>query len=211
MIIYAIFIIMDDGRTILSEQFQSIEGVKDSILFGGLFTALQYITGVMTNSDDEIYSIEVEGLSYHTRSFGSIRIVIVNDVPDNPEDIIQTIGLRFIKEFGDVLIQRDFNLDIFKPFKKEIHEILREKTVIDESRSIKPALKLRTAEIFSLPNHLQSTALALISLEKGTIIAIAQESGEKITKTEKNIKILQNMGFVGMKQTNGKTTYFCSF
>lgn len=202
---------MDDGRTILSEQFQSIEGVKDSILFGGLFTALQYITGVMTNSDDEIYSIEVEGLSYHTRSFGSIRIVIVNDVPDNPEDIIQTIGLRFIKEFGDVLIQRDFNLDIFKPFKKEIHEILREKTVIDESRSIKPALKLRTAEIFSLPNHLQSTALALISLEKGTIIAIAQESGEKITKTEKNIKILQNMGFVGMKQTNGKTTYFCSF
>jgi hypothetical protein len=210
MIVYAIFVIMDDGRTILSEQFQSMESVKDSILFGGLFTALQYITGVMTNSDAEINSIEIEGLSYHTRSFGFIRIVIVTDVPDNPVDIIQTIGLRFIKEYGDILTQRDFNLNIFEPFKKEIHEIVQEETVIDESRSIKPTLKLRTAEIFGLPNHLQSTALALISLEKGTIRDIAQESGEKITKTKKNINTLQNMGFVGIIQTNGKTTYFCS-
>ena len=128
MIIYAVFIITDDGRTILSEQFQSIEGVKDSILFGGVFTALQYMTAAMTNSDAEISSIEIEGLSYHTRSFGSIRIVIVTDVPDSPKEIIQTIGLRFIKQFGDVLTQRDFNLNIFKPFKKEIHEIIQKET-----------------------------------------------------------------------------------
>ncbi|MFX0124442.1 MAG: hypothetical protein ACFFAE_12440 [Candidatus Hodarchaeota archaeon] len=210
MIIYAVFVIMDDGRTILSEQFQSAEGVRDSILFGGVFTAVQYLTAAMTDSDAEISSIEIEGLSYHTRSFGSIRIVIVTDVPENPKEIIQTLGFRFIKEFGDVLLQRDFNLNIFKPFKKEIHEIVQEKTVIDESRSIKPTLKLRTAEIFSLPNRLQTTALALISLEKGTIRDIARESGEKITEVRKNIKTLQNMGFVGMRQIKGKITYFCS-
>ncbi|UCG01247.1 MAG: hypothetical protein JSW11_16725 [Candidatus Heimdallarchaeota archaeon] len=210
MIIYAIFVITDDGRTILTEQFQSVEGIKDSILFGGVFTAIQYMTAAMTDSDAEINSIEIEGLSYHTRSFGSIRIVIVTDVPDSPENIIQTIGLRFIKKFGDVLTQRDFNLNVFEPFKKEIHEIVQEETVIDESRLIKPALKLRTAEIFSLPTRLQSTALALISLEKGTLKEIAQESGQKITEAEKNISILQNMGFVGMKEISGETTYFCS-
>lgn len=210
MIVYAVFVITDDGRTILSEQFQSIEDVKDSILFGGVFTALQYVTAAMTNSDAEINSIEIEGLSYHTRSFGSIRIVIVTDEPDNPQEIIQTIGLRFIKKFGDILTQRDFNLNVFQPFKKEIHEIIQEETAIDESRSIRPTLKFRTAEIFSLPNHLQSTALALISIEKGTIRDIARESGEKIKEAKKNVKILQDMGFVGIKQINGKTTYFCS-
>ncbi|MFX1506268.1 MAG: hypothetical protein ACFFDC_09140 [Promethearchaeota archaeon] len=210
MIIYAVFVITDDGRTILSEQFQSVEDTKNDILFGGVFTAIQYMTAAMTNSDAEINSIEIEGLSYHTRSFGSFRIVVVTDVHDNPEEIVQTIGLRFINKFSDILTQRDFNLNLFIPFKKEIYEIVSEKTVIDESRSIKPTLKLRTAEIFSLPNHLQSTAIALVSIEKGSIEDIARESGETITKTEKNLITLQNMGFVGIKHIDGKTTYFCS-
>jgi hypothetical protein len=210
MIIYAVFIITDDGRTILSEQFQSIEGTKNDILFGGVFTAIQYMTAAMTDSDAENSSIEIEGLSYHTRSFGSFRIVIVTDVPDNPGEIVQTIGLRFINNFGDILTQRDFNLNLFKPFKKEIHEIISKETVIDESKSIKPALKLRTAEIFCLPNQLQSTALALVSIEKGTIEDIVRETGDHITKTEKDLEKLQHMGFVGVKQVNGETTYFCS-
>jgi hypothetical protein len=210
MIIYAVFVITDDGRTILSEQFQSIEDTKSDILFGGVFTAIQYMTAAMTDSDAEINSIEIEGLSYHTRSFGSFRIVVVTDVPDSPEEIVQTIGLRFINNFGDILTQRDFNLNLFKPFKKEIHEIISEETVIDESRSIKPTLKLRTAEIFSLPNHLQSTALALVSIEKGSIGDIVRESGEPLAKTEKDLITLQNMGFVGIKQINRETTYFCS-
>ena len=204
-------VITDDGRTILSEQFQSVEGdSKNDILFGGVFTAIQYMTGAMTKSDAEINSIEVEGLSYHTRSFGSFRIVIITDVPDKPEDIVQIIGLRFLNKFGEVLTQRDFDLNLFEPFKEEIHEIVHEGTVIDESRSIKPSSKLSTAEIFSLPNHLQSIALALVSLEKGTIDEIAQESGEDITKTEENLKSLQNMGFIGVKDVNGRITYFCS-
>ena len=210
MIIYAVLVITDDGRTILSKQFQSVRGMKDDILFGGVFTAIQYMTSAMTNSDAEINSIEVEGLTYHTRSFGSFRIVIITDVPDKPEEIVQTIGLRFLNKFGEVLTQRDFDLNLFEPFKEEIHEIVHEGTVIDESRSIKPSSKLSTAEIFSLPNHLQSIALALVSLEKGTIDEIAQESGEDITKTEENLKSLQNMGFIGVKDVNGRITYFCS-
>lgn len=70
MIVYAIFVSTNDGRTILSEQFQSIEGVAISVLFGGVFLSLQNMTGVMTNCNTEISSIEIEGLSYHIRSFG---------------------------------------------------------------------------------------------------------------------------------------------
>ncbi|MFX1516468.1 MAG: hypothetical protein ACFFC6_09165 [Promethearchaeota archaeon] len=212
MIIYAVLVITDDGRTILSEQFQSVEGdeYKNDILFGGVFTAIQYMTGAMTESDAEINSIEVEGLSYHTRSFGSFRIVIITDVPDKPEDIVQIIGLRFLNEFGEVITQKNFNLNILEPFKKEIHEIVQESTVSDESRSIKPLSKLSTAEIFTLPNHLQSTALALITIEIGTIDEIARESGEDITRTEENLISLQNMGYIGRKNINGRITYFCS-
>lgn len=72
------------------------------------------MTTVMPDSDAEINSIEIEDLSYRARSLGSFRIVIVTDVPDNPEEIIQAIGLKFINNFGEILTWHDFNLNLFK-------------------------------------------------------------------------------------------------
>ncbi|MHA2244141.1 MAG: hypothetical protein ACXADY_04175 [Candidatus Hodarchaeales archaeon] len=210
LIVYAIYIISDDGRTIVSENFQSSEDIPDAILLGGLLTALQNMTTQMTQTDSEMESIEIEGLSYHLRSFGFFRIVLVTDVPKTPEDIIQMLGLRFINEYGDVLVNWDSNLIIFTPFKETIREIIQAETVTDESKSIKPTKKLGTGEIFSLPHHLQSTALAMVSLEEGLITDIAIECGEKVDVTEKNLLTLQEMGFIGKKQKNGKTVFFSS-
>ncbi len=210
LIVYAIYVISDDGRTILSESFQSSEDFPDAILLGGLLTALQHMTIEMTQNGSEMESIEIEGLSYHIRSFGFFRIVLVTDFTKTPEDVIQMLGLRFLNEYGDVLVDWDSNLSTFAPFKETIREIIQTETVTDESKSIKPAKKFGTGEIFSLPNHLQSTALAMVALEEATINDIAEECGEKVDVTEKNLISLQEMGFIGKKQKNNKTVFFCS-
>lgn len=199
MIVYAIYyVITEDGRTILSQNFHSVEGISDGVLLGGVFTALQTVTKLMTGSDAEINSIEMEGLSYHIRSFGLIRIVLVTDIPKKPEEIIQILGFRFLNEYGDILMQTDFNLNIFDPFKDTIQEVIPQKAIIDESKLIKPSLKLGTGEIFNLPFHLQNTALALVSLGEGTMNDIAQESCEIFTDTKKHLLSLQKYGICGI-------------
>lgn len=165
---------------------------------------------MMTQTDSEMQSIEIEGLSYHIRSFGFFRLVIVTNAPKSPEDIIQMVGFRFINDYGEILMDWDSNLNTFEPFKDTIREIIKTKKVTDESKSIKPAKRFGTGEIFSLPYPLQKTALALVSLEEATIKDIANESDEKEKITKKNLIKLQDMGYIGRKQKKDKTLYFCS-
>jgi hypothetical protein len=200
-----VYFITDDGRTILSENFQSTEGLPDDILFGGVITALQHMTSEMTKQDSEMKSVEIEGLSYHIRSFGLVRVVLVTDVPKTPEEIIQSLGLRFINQYGEQLMQHNVNLRIFETFKETIKEILDQDLITDLSKSIQPAKRLTTGEVFSLPNHLHSTALALLSLESATISEIAEESGDSVQLTKENVEILQKKGYIGTKQENGET------
>lgn len=209
-IIYAVYVLTEEGKTILSENFQSTEDIPNEVLLGGLFTALQQIAAEMTQKKAVMKSVEIEGLSYHIRSFGLVRIVLVTNVPKTPEEIMQTLGLRFINEYGDVLTQAEFDLTTFNPFRKTIQEIMKQLVGYDESKSIKPSKRLNTGEIFSLPHHLQSTALALVTLEEGTINDIALESGEKANVIKKNLATLKEKGFIGIKKRKKKTVYFCT-
>ncbi|MHA2362815.1 MAG: hypothetical protein ACXAC7_02575 [Candidatus Hodarchaeales archaeon] len=210
MIVYAIYIIREDGITILSENFQSIDTLPDELLMGGLFTAIQSVASEMTDGFSEMKSVEIEGLSYHIRSFGFYRIVMVTDAPKAPEDIIQTVGLRFMKEFGEVLVEGTSEVETYNPFKKTILEIVNSQSITDDSKSLKPSKVLHTGEIFSLPHHLHSTALAMITIKEGTIKDIAKESGNSLKVTRKYITSLQEMGFIGKKSTKGKKIFFCS-
>lgn len=168
------------------------------------------MTTEMTQADSEMQSIDIEGISYHIRSFGFFRLVLVTDVPKTPEDIIQMVGFRFIKQYGEVLMDWDSNLSIFTPFHDTIREIIQTGTSIDDSKSIKPSKKLSTGEIFQLPPPLQKTALAMVSLEQGTVAEISKESGQKHYIVRKNLKLLQEMGFIGKKRKKRTITYFCS-
>ncbi|UCG03243.1 MAG: hypothetical protein JSW11_04480 [Candidatus Heimdallarchaeota archaeon] len=209
-IIYAVYVLTEDGKTLISEHFQSTEDIPNEVLLGGLFTALQSMAKDMAKQDTEMKSVEIEGLSYHIRSFGLIRIVLVTNVPKTPEDIIQTLGLRFINEYGDILTQAEFNSSVFSPFKDTIQDIMKQLVGYDESKSIKPSKRLNTGEIFSLPHHLQATALALVTLEEGTVSDIALESGEETEIIEKNLATLKEKGFIGTKMRKKKTVYFCT-
>lgn len=210
MIVYAVFVISNDGRIVLSENFQSFEGISDDVILGRVLTAIQDLTSETIEKDTEISSVEIKGLSFHIRSFGLFRIVLVTEIPKNPQEIMQVLGFRFINEYGNVLMQTDYNLSIFDQFKETIEEIFPDKKIIDKSKLIKPTVKLSVGEIFNLPTHLQKTALTLISLQKASIEDIVQESGDNFTDAEKNLTSLQNMGFVGQKQINGKILFFCS-
>jgi hypothetical protein len=209
MIVYAVYIVTDDGRTILSENFQSTEEIPNEILLGGLLTAIQFMADEMTKKTFEIKSIIAEGISYHIKNFGFFRIVIASNDPEPPENITNNLGLRFMNRFGDVISQIDFNLNVFTPFKEAIHEILKDTIGFDESRAIKPIKRLNTSEIFKLPHDVHSTALTLLALEQATAKAISQESGDKLNYTKKNLRILHEMGYLGKKREKGKTYYFC--
>lgn len=210
MIVYAVFVLTENGRVILSEQFQSIEGVPDDLLMGGVLTAISSMNAGTTERYADINSVEVEGLSYHIRSFGLIRIVLVTSTPRSPEEIIQIVGFRFINEYSDVLMRTDYTMNVFDTFKKTIREIVPETVISDESKTVEPTIKLGTGEIFGLPLRLQKTALAMVSLRTGTLQEIVHESGNSISDIEQDLDTLQKMGFVGIKQINGKTTYYCS-
>ncbi len=209
MIAYAVYVITDDGRTVLAETFH--ENVPNDILLGGLVTALQAMATEMTKSKSEMKTIEIEGLCYHIRSFGLIRIVLVTNLPRTPDDILQALGLRFMKQYGEALLDWDSNLNAFLPFKATIQEIMEQRTTVDSSRSIIPSKKLSPSEIFNLPHHLQATALAIIALERATIQEIAQEIEEKsLQLAENNLSSLLDLGFIGKTKTKGTHVYFCS-
>ncbi|MHA2495164.1 MAG: hypothetical protein ACXAEI_06735 [Candidatus Hodarchaeales archaeon] len=212
MIVYAVYIMTSDGKTILSENFQSIEDIPDEQLLGGIISALQAVTAEITQERSEMKSIEIEGLSYHIRSFGTYRVVLVTDVLKTPEDMIIKLGMRFMKEYGEVLADEMLSvpLDTFAPFKKTIYEVVTSETVTDDMKSIKPTKMLSTGEIFSLPHYLQSTALAMISLQEADEAEIAEESGSDPDAAKKNLDELRELGFIGVKMRSGKTTYFCS-
>ncbi|MFW9930321.1 MAG: hypothetical protein ACFFD1_13075 [Candidatus Thorarchaeota archaeon] len=212
MIIYAVYIISSQGSVLLSENFYSPDEIPNEDILGGLLIALQGAAGALQgeNNNSEMKSIEIEGLSYHFRSFGLYRVVLVTDVPTRPESIIQTVGYRFMREFGEKIEHGKLESDLLRNFRKSIYEILGKEYFSDESKLIRPKKKFSTSEIFSLPNHLQKTALAMISLQEGTIEEIAKEIGSDEELALNNIMSLQKMGFIGNRNLEGKTHYFCS-
>ena len=208
MIIYAIFIVADDGRTLLAEHFRTPDEKSNDILFGGLITALQGMAS--TVAQGEMNTIEIEGLSYHIRTFSFFRVVLVTNTVTTPDNIIQILGHRFLNEYGDILTDWDSNLNVFLPFKETITEVLKRFFAVDTSKSIDPLKKFTTADIFALSHELHATALALLTLVEGTVLEIATESGESEEITHQKLKKLQEMGYIGKKEIEEEILFFCS-
>lgn len=214
MIIYGVYVVSESGVTLVSEKFQAPANIHEDVLLGGLITALQHMAVDIHQS--EMKTMEIEGLSYHIRSFGLYRIVLVTDVPQTPENLIQILGLRFMKEHGERLLEQGergkiFQSTIFEPFKQTIHEIFQTRIAPGDLKSNPPTKKLNTGEIFSLPHQLHATALAVVTLKEGTIEEIAQESNSTLEDTSIHLSRLRKMGYIGTKLENGSLRYFCAF
>lgn len=207
MIIYAIYIIKSDGRPLLCECFQSSNEMPNEMLLSGLVTALKGFSHEVLKKD--ITSIVVENLIFHLRSFGYYTIVLVSDLESDPNSIMEEIGYRFIKSYGEIIQNKDIRIDKLLPFKEIIKEIFIEHS-FDESKSINPTKILSTAEIFDLPNDLQSIALTMLSLGESTINELAHESEQDILLLEPKVKRLQKLGFVGQITRDDETFFFCN-
>jgi hypothetical protein len=210
MIIFAVYIVSVKGKILFSENFHSKDEIPNEVLLGGLVNALQGVAMEMSKGNSEMKTIEIEGLSYHFRSFGFYRVVLVTDVSKRPESIIQTVGLRFMKEFGEEIEEDQFDKLPSDRFQKILFEIIGKDFVSDESKLIRPTKKFGTGEIFDLPHKLQSTAIALLSLQEGTMDEIALESGLNKDIIQENLFSLQELGYVGNRSKNGNILFFCS-
>ena len=212
MIVYALYIIDEGGRPLVSQYFHSSEDIPNEVLFGALFTAFKDLAADVTVQKSwEMKSIGIERLFYHTKSFGPFNVVIVTNTPQGPENLLQTIGLRFMREHKQELL-RDFLVDLqkFDPFKETIQEIMRDENIIDESGQLKPTKRFSVGGIFDLPSDLQAAALALIAIKEGTLEEITKESGENKMDTINSLNSLQKMGYIGRKVKDERQIFFYS-
>lgn len=206
MIIYAVYIIKKDGVTILSERFQSAEELPNQMLLGGLLGAIQ--TFSLETLGEEMKTIESEGLAYHIRSFGLYLIALITDLNKEPDDIIQELGLRFMRMYGEQILENGSRVDKFYPFKDIIREVLGK--TYDETASIKPSKVLNTKEVFELPSELKPVALAILTLGEGTLEEISKETELSLEDTKLLVQLLQKKGYLGKKEQNNKVLYFSS-
>lgn len=204
MIVYAVYVVGKNGTPMISETFQAAEDLPDEFLLSGLFSALQSFSDAVVKQ--AMRTIHVEGLSFHIQSFDLYTIVLVTDQAKKPDEIINTLGMRFMKLFGDVLVDEiPVSLNTFEPFRSEISEVVGSEST-DSRGMMKPAKKLTTVEIFELPSHLHQTALAILSLERFTVGELAAEVGLDVSKVEGHLAELAQLGFLGQRDDR----FFCS-
>ena len=208
MIAYAVYIISMSGLPLVSEKFQSADSIPNETLLAGLFTAIQGVASELTQS--EVSSININKLSYHFKSFGQYQIVLVTNFTETPGNVIQKLGLQFMKDYGEILTEDPPAKQVFEPFIETINEIVREELIIDDTRMINPTKKFSPAELYNLPDDLRAIAVAMITLKEGNVEQIAKESNNNIKETETHLKNLQSMGFIGKKRTGEIDIYFCS-
>ena len=210
MNVFAVYVVNIDGRIIVTERFMSINSMPDDLLFGGLITALQGVATEIAHQKTKIRSIIIGKLSYHIRDFGLYRIVLVTSSPDPPESMIDRLHLLFIKDYQEELFKEVLVPQNFEPFKKTMRDFISTLLTIDESRLINPWKILGTSDLYHLPKDLHATAMVLIALTEATVDEIAKEAEETFVITSKNLKILQKMGYIGMKANKDKKIYFVS-
>lgn len=210
MIVYAVYVITLEGKIVVSANFQATDNLPGKRLFGGLLQSLHGVASEIVGEDAEMQSFEIEGISYHIRSFSYFRIVLVTNFTEAPENLIEKLGMRFFKDYSEILAEASYADTIFNPFLEIIQDFVKKETKMDGSRSLKSIRFLDTGEVFSLPQHLQTTAMTMLTMELGTAEQVSAELGENNEQTTKNLNQLQNLGFIGKRVTNEGIIYFCA-
>ena len=212
MIVYAVIIIDEGGRPLVSQYYQSTDDAPDEVLLAAVLTAFRDLAKDVTSQKTwEVETLGMGRLFYHTKSIGTFSVFMVTNDPKCPEDLLQTIGLRFMREHPHEVIDDYYgDFGIFKEFQQMITDLLKEKKVIDESRHLKSTRRFSVGGIFDLPSDLQAAALALITLKEGTLEEISKECGESSLQTVNALNQLQKMGYIGRREKGGKQLFFYS-
>ncbi len=202
------YVITKDGREIMSEIFQSPENVPNQSILSGLLSAFQYMSEDLTKREGAAEKLSLSGLVYHIRTFSDFMVVLVTDADSPPAKVIDSIGWRFMQLYGEEIERWGGNQTIFEEFRGVINSIVKKH--IDKSRSVDPNKRLDTATIYLLPKEIQSTALAIATLEKATVSQVAEEVNQELADVEKHLITLQKEGYIGIRDQDGELLYFCT-
>ncbi|MHA2092004.1 MAG: hypothetical protein ACW98K_14215 [Candidatus Kariarchaeaceae archaeon] len=207
----AVFVISVDSRDMVSLIYQSEVQIPDTIISAGLLTALREFTFEWEQAEREIEkSFTIENLNYHVKKFGAFSVVLVDQsLNQNIRiDLTHKIGWTFLRKYGEIdLITWGGNRETFASFKENIEEILDDYIQDDFQPISQISKRLTTADIFELDQSLQPTALALLTLEMGTLADLANEIDSDVKKAEEHLQVLQSEGFITLTTLDG-VTYF---
>ncbi|MFV2014872.1 MAG: hypothetical protein ACC656_05570, partial [Candidatus Heimdallarchaeota archaeon] len=184
MVLYAVYLITNDGREMMSEIFQSPNNIPNNAILSALLTAFQAMSEDLTKKPGSAEQLNLRGLNYHIQFFGNFQVVLVTDGDSRPSKVLSTLGWRFFKHYAEVLSTWTGNQTLFEDFRNDIHEVVMKHLDVDMTSSLDPTKILDTATIFDMDPNLRPTALAILTLEKATVPEILDEVniGEEVLK-----------------------------
>ncbi len=212
MKVYAVYIITNDGRPMISKIYQSPDGIPDNILLSGLLTSIQMVSSELSNQTHAAEKFKMKGVTYHMKNFGLFHIALVTADENVPGRIMNKIGWQFIQEFGENIPKWDGRVSDFMGFSDNIDGIIStsgNKIIIDQSNSIEPSNKLDPVNLLKLAKELKGTAKSLVFLQRAPVIDIANHSGVGEKLTQENLDAMLKMGYIGYFTEDEEKIYFC--
>ncbi|MHA2031225.1 MAG: hypothetical protein ACW99A_04940 [Candidatus Kariarchaeaceae archaeon] len=208
MVLYAVYLITNDGREMMSEIFQSPKNIPNNAILSALLTAFQAMSEDLTKKPGSAEQLNLRGLNYHIQFFGNFQVVLVTDGESRPAKVLTTLGWRFYKHYAEVLNAWTGNQKLFENFRDDIHEVVKKHLEVDMSGSLDPTKILDTATIFEMDPNLRPTALALLTLEKATMAEIMDEVDIEVNLLQEHLEELKDQGYIGVRDKEGEDLYF---
>lgn len=201
--IYAIYIVMDDGRELFKRVYRGTPA-STGLLMSFIAAIRSFCEETTGSSVDEIRSGD---LFYYIKQIDPIIVIVLTSSRKNIESIAETIAYRFIDRYGGAL-QNWKGQNIFQDFQDTLDKLLDMKGVDRGKVILEPNKVLDAITVLKLNPNLQKTALALIGIKRGTIQDIIKNTNKSVDETKKDLKALINMGYVGKVASGSVEWYF---
>lgn len=210
MRIKTIYIFLKDGRCVVSKSFDGdSETSQDPDYFCPLFAAIDSFAQVMTQK--KMKRVEFGDLQVFTVDFEDFNVLVTAETVGSLkeaeiEDILETIGIKFLERHYRDLHDWDGDLNCFLGFDNFCERVINARQGTEE---VQPTKIADAITLIELDSSLKKTLQALIEIQEGTIQEIMEKS--EIVSQEAQAKILVELvkkGYVGRKREGKKVLYY---
>ncbi|MFX1532724.1 MAG: hypothetical protein ACFFDI_00670 [Promethearchaeota archaeon] len=155
--------------------------------------------------------IEMDDLRVFTVDFEDFNVLVtvepIGSLKEAEiEDILETIGIKFLERHYRDLQDWDGDLNCFLGFDKYCERVINTRQGTDE---VQPTKVADAIALIELDSSLKETLQVLIEIQEGTVQEIMEKS--KITSQEKQTKILVELvkkGYVGRRKDRKRILYY---
>ncbi|MFX0062244.1 MAG: hypothetical protein ACFFC7_08645 [Candidatus Hermodarchaeota archaeon] len=210
MRIKTIYIFLKDGRCVVSKSFDGdSETTQDPDYFCPLFAAIDSFAQVMTQK--KMKRAELGDLRVFTVDFEDFNVLVTVETMGSLkeaeiEDILETIGIKFLERHYRDLHDWDGDLNRFLGFDKFCERVINTRQGMDE---VQPTKIADAITLLELDSSLKKTLQTLIEIREGTVQEIMEKS--KIASQEEQTKILLELvkkGYVGKRKERKRVLYY---